>query len=30
MQMENPLALLECVLWVVLEQVGFVYLAVSF
>jgi hypothetical protein len=30
MQRVNPLALLESVLWVVLEQVWFVYLTVNF
>jgi hypothetical protein len=30
MQRENPLALLESVLWVVLERVWFVYLTVNF
>jgi hypothetical protein len=30
MHRENPLALLERVLWVVLERVWFVYLTVSF
>jgi hypothetical protein len=30
MQRENPLALLEIVLWVVLERVWFVYLTVNF
>jgi hypothetical protein len=30
MQRENPLALLERVLWVVLERVWFVYLTVNF
>jgi hypothetical protein len=30
MQRENPLTLLERVLWVVLERVRFVYLTVSF
>jgi hypothetical protein len=30
MQRENPLALLERVMWVVLERVWFVYLTVNF
>jgi hypothetical protein len=30
MQRENPLALLESALWLVLERVGFVYLTVNF
>jgi hypothetical protein len=30
MQRENPLALLEHVMWVVLERVWFVYLITSF
>jgi hypothetical protein len=30
MQRENPLALLESVLWVVLERVWLVYLTVNF
>jgi hypothetical protein len=30
MQRENPLALLESVVWVVLERVWFVYLIVNF
>jgi hypothetical protein len=30
MQRENPLSLLESVLWVVLEHVWFVYLTVNF
>jgi hypothetical protein len=30
MQRENPLALLESVMWVVLERVWFVYLTVNF
>jgi hypothetical protein len=30
MQRENPLALLESVLWAVLERVWFVYLTVNF
>jgi hypothetical protein len=30
MQRENPLALLERVLWVVLERLWFVYLIVNF